>query len=102
MPRRGGTLLLGPYLLRLRAQAGLSLRQLETRSLSYPERVNFDYLCRAEGGSVVPSPQKLIGLARIYGVPVKDILDVLEVEQFRKLQPRLKDDAECRRAGLDA
>ena len=92
---------MGPYLRRLRSEAGLTLRQVESLSQSFPESVPYDYLSRAETGQTVPTPEKLLTLARIYEVPMQSFLDTIELGEYERFAPRTSAPDECERRGIE-
>ncbi len=93
---------LGGLLRGLRERAGLTLRQVGALAEAHPEPVTYDYLSRVEAGQLLPSPAKLLTLAHVYEVPAQRFLDVLELGQFERLAPRLRDPEALREAGLAA
>jgi tetratricopeptide (TPR) repeat protein len=98
----GNSPLLAAHLRAVRDESGLSLRQVQAASHELPEPVAFDYLSRVESGQAVPSPQKLLSLARIYQVPVQQFLDLLDLDGL-KLPEGADDDPEsCRVRGIAA
>lgn len=60
---------LGAYLRRLRARAGMSLREVERATAGAVSNV---YLWQLENGRrLEPSPRTLLALARVYDIPVR-------------------------------
>lgn len=102
MPAAARTTPIGHYLKNLRSDNGLTLRQVQELSSTFPEPVAYDYLSRVETGRVVPSIHKLITLSSIYGVPAQRFLDLIELQQIEQGAPSVRSPQECRRLGEEA
>lgn len=64
---------LGEYLSELRTNAGLSLRDVETKTLGAVSNV---YLSQLETGRrTAPNPRILVALAKVYGVPMQVLFE---------------------------
>jgi len=83
----GGSTRLGVYLRRLREGYGYTLRKVEERAMALGEAIDNSQLSRFEKGKAVPSFDKLRALARVFNVPVQSFSDVLDLEEYRHLQP---------------
>ncbi len=97
----GGASKLGFYLRRLREGYGYTLRKVEEESLAYGETIDNSQLSRFEKGKTIPSFEKLRALARVFNIPVQNFVDVLDLEEYERFQPRSDDYAELLKLGAD-
>jgi len=90
---------LGTYLRKLREGYGYTLRKVEERAMAMGEAIDNSQLSRFEKGKAIPSFDKLRALGRVFNVPVQNFSDVLDLEEYRELQPESEDYAELIRVG---
>ncbi len=78
---------LGAYLRKLREGYGYTLRKVEEQATACGEAIDNSQLSRFEKGKAVPSFEKLCALAQVFNVPVQNFADVLDLEEYRRLEP---------------
>ncbi len=92
---------LSDFLYNLRVNNNITLMDVQERSKSYREKVNFDYLSRVERGVLLPSLPKLLTLARVYKISPSIFFDLIEIEEYEKLKPNITDYKECKVYGIN-
>lgn len=70
---------LGSFLRRRREEIGLTAKEVEKRSQHFPRafRLSQSYLSEIENRGKMPSPLRLLTLARLYGITIAEIYQVL-------------------------
>jgi len=92
---------LGAYLKKLREGYGYTLRKVEEQAIAYGEAIDNSQLSRFEKGKAVPSFEKLRALARVFNVPVQNFADVLDLEEYVRLEPQSDNYAELLKQGAE-
>jgi len=87
---------LADFLSDLRLKNDFTLLDVQERSKSYREKVNFDYLSRVERGLLLPSLPKLLTLARVYRISPSVFFDLIEIGECEKIKPDIHDYEECK------
>ncbi len=92
---------LSNFLHQVRTNSSLTLMDVQEKSKSYREKVNFDYLSRVERGMLLPSLPKLLTLARVYKISPSIFFDLIEIEEYQKVKPDIDDYEDCKTYGIN-
>src|SRR5262245_37893052 len=81
----------GSFLKEQRQKLGYTLREVESLSGESGKVIPFSTLARIEQGRLDPGLPRLQQLLRVYHVPMQAAGDLLDLEQYAGLPPKLRD-----------